>query len=115
MLFRARFKMQAREPSQYEMEEKSVLKQKSGRASNTACPLGTKSGWTATPAQYVLLQMCTKMIGRFHFSCALCVCMHTYVKLICILCYFADYFDKLRILRSSGLALFKISIMEPAY
>ena len=37
---------------QYKMEEKSIWRQKSGRANNNACPLGTKSGQvTARPAQ----------------------------------------------------------------
>jgi len=37
----------------YEMEEKSIWKQKSDTASNSACPLGIKSGRaTARPAQF---------------------------------------------------------------
>jgi len=35
---------------QYKMEEKSIWMQKSGRTSNNACPLGTKSGPIASAA-----------------------------------------------------------------
>jgi len=45
--------MRAYESIQYEMEEKSIWRQKSGRANNSACPLGTKNGQAiARPAQY---------------------------------------------------------------
>ena len=43
------------------MEEKSIWRQKSGRASNNTCPLGMQSGWATANTANRLRQQCMQI------------------------------------------------------